>query len=158
MECLAQLATKYKDLAILVTWSLTALGWFYNARTASQREVRKEVRKEVDDCIKAAYELLQLTKDYYYDTERTKDAERTTRVRFDLQRLLTRVERLGSRCTKISAGGQLASLMDNLTGDDFDAATRAVLMPRDSRVRQMEAAVHGLIDTLEAGFLNQFPD
>lgn len=158
MEWMAQFASKYKDLAIVVTWLLTAVGWSYNARTASRREVRKEVRKEVDDCIKSAYDLLQLTKDYYYDAERSRDADRTSRIRFDLQRLLTRLERLSTRCPHVSSDEERARLMDTLTGDDFDVVTRAVLLPRDVRVRQMEASVHTLIDRLEAGFFRQFPD
>lgn len=158
MQDLAHFASQYKDLAIVFTWLLTAAGWLYNARTAGKREVRKEVRKEVDDCIKAAYDLLQLTKDYYYDADRSKDSDRTSRIRFDLHRLLTRLERLSDRCKQISSDDERAVLMDRLTGDDFDVVTRAVLVPRDDRVRLMEASVHVLINKLEAGFFSQFPD
>lgn len=158
MSWLSDTATQYKDVAIVGSWALTAIGWFLNARTSNQRELRKEVRKEIDDCIKAAYDLLQLTKDYYYDPERTHDAGRTSQIRFDLQRLLTRIERLSGRCKKITGTYQLGELMDRLTGDDFDTVTRRVLVPRDERVRAMEQSVHALIDKLEDGFLQQFPD
>lgn len=154
----AALATKYKDAAIVVTWALTTLGWYYNSKAANERELRKEVRKEVDDCIRAAYDLLSQVKAYYYDPGREHDAERTSKIRFDQHRLFTRLERLTKRCPLMATYEQRGALMDQFTGDDFDSVTRAVLAPRDQRIREMEGVAHALIDRLEETFIEQFPD
>lgn len=158
MGWLTALATEYKDLTIVVSWLLTCAGWYYNSKSAADREVRKEARKEVDECIKAAYDLLQQTKAYYYDADRGKDADRTSRIRFDLHRLLKRLERLSSRFKNLDSNLQSGELMDCLTGDDFDQLLRSVLVPRDERVRAMESSVHALIDRLEDGFYTHFKD
>ena len=54
-----------KDLLIAVGWLFTILGWFVSNTQANRPERRKEVRAEMDACIKLLAELLIKSRVYF---------------------------------------------------------------------------------------------
>lgn len=155
---IAEFATKYKDLAIVIGWGLTVYGWQQNAKAASDRDKRKEVRSEVDSCIELADEILSLAREYYSDSDHKDDEARAAKIRFYLRRLIARVERLHDGHSKIDAVDAAGVMLDAISGQDFDSKDRSLLGPSSERMQSMEMSVHEIIDSLEAGFQNAFTD
>lgn len=136
-----------------VGWFVTVLGWFITSYQANQREVRKERRAEVDACCKMAADLLDKARKFYALPGDSAEAKvLAADIRFLLQRLLTRAERLqtlDSAFDVVSAG---AALMESLTGADFDSISRPAWGPNEMRMQAIEADTHAAMDALEAGF------
>lgn len=146
-----------KDVLIGVGWLLTIVGWLVSSRQANKREERKEIRSEVDACCRTTAELLAKTRKYYAmasapDSEAVTGAE----IRFDLQRLFVRVERLERiypQFDVMNAGGEL---LDSITGGDFEVVTRVACAADSEKMLKIESDAHFLMDSLEDGFQRAF--
>lgn len=146
-----------KDLLIGGGWFFTIAGWFVSNAQANTREKRKEVRAEIEACIKLLADMLVKSRIYFGDsclalTEKSRAAE----IRFDLQRLLTRVERLEGRYAAFDVINACGELMDSVSGDPFESAKRPVLSPDSDFMAKIESDIHTLIDQLESGFSKAF--
>lgn len=154
-----QWISDYKDLAVAGSWLIAVAGWGVSNRSANKREHRKEVRTEIDACAKMAYEVLGMVREYLTtDPTDEKCGMLGAKIRFDLQRLLSRVERLESRLPDFAVCQAAGKLLDSITGGDFDSNSRKKLNPHSNQLIAIEADVHQLIEELENGFaLCQLP-
>ena len=146
-----------KDLLIAGGWFFTIVGWLVSNAQANSREKRKEVRAEVDACIKLLAELVLKTR-FYFGVLAT-DAlskSKAAEIRFELQRLITRVERLEGKHAQFDVTGACGELMDAISGDPFESADREVLAADSDLLLRIESDTHVLINQLEDGFVKTF--
>lgn len=149
--------TDYKDLAVAMGWLVTMSGWFVSNGSANKREKRKEARTEIDACAKMAYEVLSLCREYLSsDPGADTCSLLAAKIRFELQRLFLRVERIEKKYPQFELCNAAGELLDSATGGDFDSSTRKPLELNDPVLLKIEADVHHLIDELEEGFSRAF--
>ena len=146
-----------KDLLIAGGWFFTIVGWLVSNAQANSREKRKEVRAEIDACIKLLAELVLKTRSYFGvpatdPLSKSKAAE----IRFELQRLITRVERLEGKDAQFDVTGTCGELMDAISGVPFESADREVLAADSDLLLKIESDTHVLINQLEDGFVKAF--
>lgn len=146
-----------KDLLIAGGWFLTVLSWTVANRQANAREVRKETKAEVDACCKAASQLLTTCRSYFQlsATDEVADGASAS-IRFELQRLLMRAERLESRYSRFEVMGACEELLESVTGGDFDSGSRPAYSASSDKLRKIESDVHFLVERLEEGFAREF--
>lgn len=152
------MALDAKDAVVVAGWFLTIVGWLVSSVTANKRERRKEARTEVDACAKMAHELLGFSRDYY--TRPASDvavAGLGAKIRFEVQRLVIRVERLEKKHAHFDVANSVSELYDAITGGDFDSKTREASNFDSDVLLKIESDVHFLIDQLEEGFFRAFP-
>lgn len=146
-----------KDLLIAGGWLLIIIGWFVSNAQATSRETRKEVRAETDACINLLAELLTKARTYFCGTPADPLAKsRAAEIRFELHRLLTRIERLENKHGGFDVIGACGELMDSVSGDPFESAERTELSADSDLMLKIESDIHFLIDQLEDGFAKVF--
>lgn len=146
-----------KDLLIGGGWFFTIVGWLVSNAQANSREKRKEARAEVDACIKLLSELVIKSRSYYSTSATDLKAKSTAaEIRFELQRLIARVERLEAKYVKFDVTGACGELMDAISGDPFESAQREELAADSDLLLKVESDAHVLIEQLEEGFLRTF--
>lgn len=146
-----------KDLLIGGGWFFTIAGWFVSNSQANTREKRKEVRTEVDACIKLLAELLGKVRSYYSGSSKDAAAKPlAAEIRFELQRIITRIERLENKNLGFDVTGACGELMDAISGDPFESAQRTRLALDSDLLIKIELDTHVLIDQLEDGFAIAF--
>jgi hypothetical protein len=146
-----------KDLLIAGGWFFTIVGWLVSNAQANSREKRKEVRTEIDACIKLLAELVVKSRSYYgAPVIDSLSKSRAAEIRFELQRLITRVERLGGKHAEFDVTGACGELMDSISGDPFESADREALAADSDLLLKIESDTHVLIDQLEDGFVKAF--
>lgn len=146
-----------KDLLIAGGWFFTIVGWLVSNAQANSRERRKEARAEIDACIKLLAELVTKSRLYYSkgaDDPATKST--AAEIRFELQRLIARVERLEAKHAKFDVTGACGELMDAISGGTFESAEREMLAADSDLLQKVESDAHVLIDQLEEGFFRTF--
>ena len=146
-----------KDLLIAGGWLFTIFGWLVSNAQANRREKRKEARAEVDACIKLLAELVTKSRDYYGEAAANPQSKsRGSEIRFELQRLIARVERLERKHAQFDVTGACGELMDSISGDPFESADRQALAADADLLLRIESAAHVLIEQLEDGFIKAF--
>jgi hypothetical protein len=146
-----------KDLLIGGGWFFTVVGWLVSHAQANSRERRKEVRTELDACIKLLGELVQKSRAYYCEpASDLQSKSRAAEIRFELQRLLTRVERLEVKHPQFDVTGTCGELMDAVSGGSFESADREALAADADLLLKIESDTHALINQLEDGFIKAF--
>lgn len=146
-----------KDLLIGGGWLFTIFGWFVSNTQANSREKRKEIRTEIDACCKLSAELLAKSRTYFGSTPLDPQSKPgAAQIRFDLQRLFTRVERLQKKYVGFDVIGACEELLDSASGDPFESAQRPKFDADSDRMLKIESDVHCLIDQLEDGFIKVF--
>ena len=146
-----------KDLLIAGGWLLTIIGWLVSSSQANSRERRKEARAEIDACIKLLSELVIKTRTYYgAAASDLLSKSRASEIRFELQRLISRVERLEGKHAQFDLIGACGELMDAISGDPFESADREVIAADADLLLKIEADTHVLINQLEDGFVKAF--
>ena len=146
-----------KDLLIAGGWFFTIIGWIVSSSQADNREKRKEVRSEVDACSKLATELLTKARRYFASASSDLTSKGVAaEIRFELQRLLTRVERLESNYAAFEVVGACGELMDSITGDPFESSSRQEVAADSDLLLKIESDILFLIDHMEAGFAKEF--
>ncbi|MBK6998726.1 MAG: hypothetical protein IPH35_01690 [Rhodoferax sp.] len=146
-----------KDLLIAGGWFFTIIGWLVSNGQANNREKRKETRAEIDTCIKLLAELVIKSRTYF-GTPATDSSEksRASEIRFELHRLITRIERLERKYAQFDVIGACGELMDAVSGDPFESATREILLADSDLMLKIESDTHALINQLEDGFVKTF--
>lgn len=140
-----------------IAWGLTLIGWFVSHRLTSGRELRKERKSEIDACAKMATELVSKARQYYtIAPSDPKCPELESQIKFDLYRLMKRVERLEAAHAEFDTDGIRQALMDSLVGDTFESARRVPVTHSNILLITIESDVHQLIDTMEDGFSKAF--
>lgn len=143
--------------ASTVGWILTAVGWIVSSQQANAREARKEKRAEIDACSKLAAELFDKSRKFYLKPgEDSSGKSEAAEIRFAMQRLLKRLERLQYQNSAFAIRVPAGEYMDSLTGEDFESVARPALLPDDPRLQQMEADSHAVIDSMELGYERAF--
>ena len=146
-----------KDLLLAGGWFFTIFGWAVTNAQANRRELRKETRTDVDACCRMAGDLLAKARKYYASAaSHSENKALAAELRFDLQRLLARVERLETNSSKCEVTGACVELMDSVTGGDFETATRPAYSFDSERLLKTESDTHLLMDQLENGFKLSF--
>ena len=146
-----------KDLLIAGGWLFTIIGWVVSNAQAASRERRKEVRAEIDACIKLQADLVLKSRTYFGSPESDPlSKSRAAEIRFELQRLITRVERLEGKYPQFDVTGACGELMDAISGDPFESVDREALPADSGLLLKIESDTHVLIDQLEDGFFNAF--
>lgn len=146
-----------KDLLIAGGWFFTIVGWLVSNAQANSREKRKEARAEIDACIKLLAELVLKSRSYFGAPVTDPLAKsRAAEIRFELQRLITRVERLEGKHAEFDVTGACGELMDAVSGDPFESAGREALAADSDLLLKIESDTHLLIDQLEDGFVKAF--
>ena len=146
-----------KDLLIAGGWFFTIVGWLVSNAQANGREKRKEARAEIDACIKLLAELAIKCRSYFGAPVTDLSAKsRAAEIRFELQRLITRVERLEGRYAEFDVAGACGELLDAISGDPFESAAREVLAADSDFMLKVESDIHVLINQLEDGFVKAF--
>ena len=146
-----------KDLLIAGGWFFTVVGWLVSNAQANSREKRKEARTEIDACIKLLAELVLKSRTYFGAA--ASDAlskSRAAEIRFELQRLIARVERLEGKHAQFDVTGACGELMDAISNDPFESADREALTADSDLMLKIESDTHLLIDQLEDGFVKAF--
>ena len=139
-----------QDLLISGGWFLTIIGWLVSNSQANSRERRKEVRAEIDACIKLQSDLVLLSRTYFGSPESDQlSKSRAAEIRFEMQRLITRVERLEKKYPQFD-------VTDAISGDPFESINRQALPADSDFLLKIESDTHVLIDQLENGFINVF--
>ena len=147
-----------KDLLIAGGWFLTVVSWFVSNNQATKREKRKEVRSEIDSCGKQIAALLEKTRSYYCDPNaKEKDKSLAAEIRFELQRLIGRIERLENQYPHFEVIGACSEMLDSISGYQFESSERETLSPDDDLLLKIEADTHFLMRQLEDGFILAFP-
>lgn len=146
-----------KDLLIAGGWFFTIVGWLVSNAQANSREKRKEVRAEIDACIKLLAELVLKTRCYFGvpatdPLSKSKAAE----IRFELQWLIARVERMEGKHAQFDVIGACGELMDAISGDPFESADREVFAADSDLLLKIESDTYVLINQLEDGFVKVF--
>ncbi len=77
-------------------------------------------------------------------------------IRFDLHRLLSRVERLERKFPKFQIIAAAGQLMDSMTGDDFDSLERVKESLDSDRMIRIESDLHHVLNCLEDGHADTF--
>lgn len=146
-----------KDLLIAGGWFFTIVGWLVSNAQANNREKRKETRVEIDACIKLLAELVIKSRAYYGAAASDPlSKSRASEMRFELQRLITRVERLEGKHARFDVTGACGELMDAISGDPFESADREVFAADSDLLLKIESDTHVLINQLEDGFVKAF--
>jgi hypothetical protein len=146
-----------KDLLIAGGWFFTIVGWLVSNNQANSREKRKEARAEIDACIKLLSELVAKSRIYYgAGASDPLSKSRASEIRFELQRLIARVERLESKHAQFDVTGACGELMDAISSDPFESADREILAADADLLLKIESDTHTLIDQLENGFIKAF--
>jgi len=146
-----------QDLLISGGWFLTIIGWLVSNSQANSRERRKEVRAEIDACIKLQSDLVLLSRTYFGSPESDQlSKSRAAEIRFEMQRLITRVERLEKKYPQFDVTGACGELMDAISGDPFESINRQALPADSDFLLKIESDTHVLIDQLESSFINVF--
>lgn len=146
-----------KDLLIAGGWFFTIVGWLVSNSQANSREKRKEARAEIDACIKLLAELVLKSRAYFgAPASDTLSKSRAAEIRFELQRLIARVERLEGKHAQFDVTGACGELMDAITHDPFESADRVELAADSDLLMKIESDTHVLIDQLEDGFIKAF--
>lgn len=145
-----------REFALYVGLVITLIGWFVNNKSANKRENRKECRAEVDACCKLAADLFDKAKAYYSSIPKAEDRPVAAEIRFNVQRLFIRVERLQERHQKFEVIGACEEMLDSITGDSFESANRKAINLSDVLIIKIENDVHFLMDQLELGFYKTF--
>ncbi|PUE06863.1 hypothetical protein B9Z51_13105 [Limnohabitans sp. T6-5] len=146
-----------KDLLIAGGWFFTIIGWLVSNAQANSRERRKEVRAEIDACIKLQADLVLKSRTYFGSPESDQLSKpRAAEIRFELQRLITRVERLEGKYPQFDVTGACGELMDAISGDPFESVDREALPADSDLLLKIESDTHVLIDQLEDGFVHAF--
>ena len=146
-----------RDLLIAGGWFFTIVGWLVSNAQANSRERRKEARAEVDACIKLLAELVIKTRSYFGTVvtdplSKSKAAE----IRFELQRLITRVERLENKHPEFDVIGACGELLDAISDDPFESAAREIFGAESELMMKIESDTHVLINQMEDGFVKAF--
>lgn len=140
-----------------IAWGLTLVGWFVSHRLTTARELRKERKSELDACAKIAADLVGKARQYYtLSPADGKCPELEAQIKFDLYRLMKRVERLEAAHPQFDTEGVRQALMDSLVGDTFESASRVPIAHNDMLLVSIENDVHLLIDQLEDGYIRAF--
>jgi hypothetical protein len=140
-----------------LAWLLTVVGWLATHRLSYRREVRKERRAEVDALCKVTAELVAKSRAYYEKDASMDGSKRAAaEIKFDMQRLFLRVERLEGLHSCFDTEGARVELMDSLTGGEFESATRGAVTPDSEVIQRIESDAHFLLDRLEDGFHRAF--
>lgn len=143
--------------AIYLPIALLFVGGYLNHRLTLRRDIRKECRTEVDACCKMLADLLEKGRKYFKSEPNSDDAVKLApEIRFEIYRLIKRVERLESRHAGFSTENAIDQLHEKLTGGDFDSANKPIIESNSMVFREIELSIHGLIDTLEDGFSKTF--
>lgn len=151
------MATHRSDWFLSIGWGLTAIGWFVMSQQANLRELRKEKRVEVDACCKLVADLLEKARAFYLKPGMDPEAASSAAdIRFSMQRLLKRVERLQRQQREFRIGDSAGQLFESMTGGDFDSPARVALVLGDERLAAIEADCHAVMDVLESGFEEAF--
>jgi len=146
-----------KDLLIAGGWFFTIVGWLVSNAQANSREKRKEARAEIDACIKLLAELVVKSRIYFGAAASDPlSKSRASEIRFELQRLITRVERLEDKHAQFDVIGACGELMDAISGDPFESADREVFAVDSDLLLKIESDTHVLINQLEDGFVKAF--
>lgn len=147
------------DWPLYLAWSITAVGWLVTHSLTERREQRKERRTEVDACCKIAAEILTKARAYYAEVGASEKARLLApEIRFEVQRVFKRVERLQTLCPSFEMEPALDALMDSVIGGDFDSIDRPAAVLGSSRLNEIEQACHLLMDSLEDGFSKTYHD
>lgn len=146
-----------KDLLIAGGWFFTIVGWLVSNAQANSREKRKEARAEIDACIKLLADLVTKSRTYYgVAASDPLSKSRAAEIRFELQRLIARVERLEGKHTEFDVISACGELMDAISGDPFESVDREALAADSDFLLKVESDTHLLIDQLEDGFIRVF--
>lgn len=146
-----------KDLLIAGGWFFTIVGWLVSNSQANSREKRKEARAEIDACIKLLAELVVKSRIYFgAAASEPLSKSRAAEIRFELRRLIARVERLEGKHAQFDVTGACGELMDAISGDPFESADRVALAANSDLLLNIESDTHVLIDQLEDGFIKAF--
>lgn len=146
-----------KDLLIAGGWIVAVAGWLVGNYQANRREKRKETRTEIDACCKMAAEILVKCRVYYGTlADDPLDASRSADIRFEVQRLFIRAERLQNKYAKFEVIGACEELLDSSSGDQFESKERPVFAANSNLLLKIESDIHFLIDRLEDGFAKEF--
>jgi hypothetical protein len=146
-----------KDLWFAGGWFVTVVGWLVSNSQANRRERRKEARAEIDACIKLLTELVLKARTYFCTPVSDQQSKsKAAEIRFELQRLITRAERLEAKHAQFDLTGACGELMDAISGDPFESSAREALAVDADLLLKIESDTHVLISQLEDGFINAF--
>lgn len=146
-----------KDMLIAGGWFFTIVGWLVSNAQANSREKRKEARSEIDVCIKLLTELVVKSRIYFGAVVSDPlSKSRASEIRFELQRLITLVERLEGKHAQFDVTGACGELMDAISGDPFESADRGMFAADSDLLLKIESDTHFLINQLEDGFAKAF--
>ena len=152
----------YKDHLVIVGWFLIVCGWLFSNYQQNKIEKRKETRAEIDSICKNASDLMLLCKDYYCNPIDEGDLSKSSKIAFEVYRIVSRVERLNKRNKNLdghpfsSAKKSCEIFFDSITRDPFTSATREKMVLNSEFILGIEEATHQLMDNLEEGFSMSF--
>jgi hypothetical protein len=153
----------YKDALVSVSWIIAALGWLVSNYQTNKREKRKEIRVEVDAICKNLADLLDRCRDYYSnDSSDPLDDVRSSKIAFEVHRIIFRVEKLNSRIKTCenrpfqSAQAACYDFMNAVTGDLFQSKMRPPILFNSIEFLNIEACTHELMNQLELAFSDHY--
>jgi len=161
---LSAVADFIKDYGPAGAWVVAAVGWLVANNQANKRELRKEVRAEIDDITKISKTILSDLQKYYLTAAGGDDGLLLELViKANFKELDLRFDRLHSRnLAEFPAGGVIASnkpresFFDLATGSHFETTSRPTAVERAGLiVRQTNASLQ-LTEALHAQFLREF--
>lgn len=162
---MSDFAAFIKDYGPAIAWVIAAIGWAVANFQANRREVRKEVRAEIDELTKLAKETLLDLQNYYKTEVGSDDSDRyelVIKARF--KELDMRFDRLHSRkhLEHFPTGGLVAGnearerFFDLSTFHHFETSSRPSPKERSSMLLKQMLASLALTEALQLQFINQF--
>jgi len=161
---LSDVATAIKDFAPAVAWVVAAMGWLVANSQANKREVRKEVRGEIDEISKLGKEILSELKKYYKTSVTSDESQQTEMViKAHFKELDLRFDRL--HCRQLSAfpsGGTVPAndarekFFDLATFKHFETSSRPTGVELSTLVLRQTHANLVLTEALHTQFLQEF--
>lgn len=149
----ATAAFSWGDWIFLGTWLVTGIGWLVANGQAKNREIRKEIRGEVDGLNKQIADIVVKARTYYALPSNDPLAiSQAATLNFDLTSFLQRAERMEARHAHFDLSGVLARFFGSVTDDPFGSASRVPIVASDPRLLQIEADANLIVQALELGF------
>ena len=142
-----------KDYGPALSLLVAATGWYVGNQQANIREMRKEVRSEIDEIAKRIDSLLDTLKQYHQVAGGTSEAaDCALRIKLTFHDLDLRIARLKSRKKDLSVLLDLQQaerlsddFFDLVTGGDFDSNSKAVLHQFPPLFSQSRTMTHAIV-------------
>lgn len=140
----------------VVTWLLVVGGWIYTNYTNNKRETRKELRGALDKLRSEMDSEVELCHEYYLSSP-VESTSKASTLLIGFTRISSAIQHMGDKDAKMKSpelDRKMFLFMDQLTGGDFQSASRVPVKPDAPRLQAIAAAALDVQNELERLFIH----